>query len=87
MTADERTKRTELIISFLKRNNCYDQWRENFIANCTRRGYDPKKRIREIICTKWFIDESFVWSRTPERADFWSNKETELHNFLRREGY
>lgn len=57
-------------ISFLKRNNCFDEYKENFINLSSYRKFreflyvEPRKR---------YISMAFLWRDTPQGYDYWGD--------------
>lgn len=57
-------------ISFLKRNNCFDEYKENFINLSSYRKFreflyiEPRKR---------YISMAFLWRKTLQGHTYWSN--------------
>ena len=56
-------------ISFLKRNDCYYEYKENFINN----GYYPKFReFMHFAPRKKYISYAFFWKNTPQGYEYWN---------------
>lgn len=85
MTKD-REKVTEIIVSFMKDHNCFDQWKTNFVAKCERTETCPLKRLNMFLdrgfFTDRFISRSFTWIDTPQGHSYWSDLNRRLDDYI-----
>lgn len=87
MTFEERCYYTKFI-KFLKDNDCFDKFKENwynllrFYPLKINGKYEDEiidfkfyffKRRGTPYCYSQIINDSFDWSKTPERDDYWSD--------------
>ena len=71
-------QRTKLFIDFLKENNCYAKFKDNFYRE------NPEKDFAEFMCSNIYniLIIAFSWSETPEGREYWRNMNYKWVDFL-----